>query len=379
LKKPSGRKKFARSADKVPLLKPWLVKPQELLADYDKIWASGKLSLGEFTTKLEARARQALGVREAIAISSCTSGLILTLKALGIKKKVVVPDYTFPATSHSVLWAGCEPRFCDVDLDDFTISVKALSEIEDPDVEAVMAVNIFGLPPRVDELDDICRSKSWKLIFDSAQGMGGEYKGKSCGGFGATEIFSMSPSKLVTSAEGGIITTNDSDLAEKLRQLRNYGKGPEEIMVGVGLSARMSELCAALAYRNLGRLKQLRGERLRLVKNYEKGLSGLKGIAFQRWDDDRKSGHNYFVIRITEQAGKTRDQALNELAEAGIECKRYFYPATHQVSAYQGRYLCACPNAEKLSKQAMAIPLFSGMKEKEQARVIEALYKALAG
>jgi len=375
----AARGEFSRAGGRIPLLKPWLVKPEALVGDLRKVWASGRLSLGEYTGKLEDRARELFGVKEVVAIQSCTSGLILTMKALGIGKKVVVPDYTFPATSHAAIWLGAEVVFCDVDLSDYTISPEALAGINDPEVEAVLAVNIFGLPPKVDEIAGICAEKGWKLIFDSAQGIGGEYRGRSIGGNGAAEVFSMSPSKLVTSAEGGMVTTNDTALASELRELRNYGKGRGEAMEGVGLSARLSELCAVLAWRNLGHLKELLAKRERLEKKYRKALAGIKGVAFQEWGPERKSGRNYFVVRITEEAGKSRDQAVSELWEQGIECRRYFYPAVHEIPAYRGKYAADCPNAVVLSSQAMALPFYSTMTAKEQDLVIERFEGVMTG
>ncbi len=375
--KKASRKKSQKIAA-VPLLKPWLADLKKVVPDLKKVWASGKLSLGVYTQKLEQLACRELGVKEAVAVSSCTSGMILALRALNIHKKVVVPDYTFPATSHVVLWNGGEPRFCDIGLTDFTISPEALAGIKDPAVEAVIAVNIFGLPPRISELQKICRAKGWKLIFDSAQGLGASYRGRSIGGFGEAEIFSLSPSKVVTSAEGGLITTNNSGLAERLRQLRDYGKGPDkEDMLGVGLSARMSELCAVVACHNFVQLGRLRREREQLVERYREKLMPLKEIAFQNGDASRASGHNYFVFRITERARTTRDQALKGLRAAGIECKRYFYPPLHRLSAYRGQYRAQCPNAEKLSEQALAVPLYSGMKLAQQDRVIRQIFEIL--
>ena len=378
--KSSGSTKTGKKSRKaIPLLRPWLVKPEDLLPDFRAVWESGMLSRGEFTKRFEKLAARELGAKEAVAVSSCTSGLILVLRALGIKKKVVVPDYTFPATGHSALWAGAGLVFCDVDLDDFTLSPQALAKIDDPEVEAVMAVNIFGLPPKVGELEEICRNKGWKLIFDSAQGMGGEYMGRRCGGFGAAEVFSMSPSKLITSAEGGVITTNDPELAAKLVSLRDYGKGPNEDMEAVGLNARLSELLAVLAYKNLRHLKELRAEREKLVKRYKKGLQGIKGIAFQEWNPDRKSGHNYFVFRVTGAAAKTRDELLQFLKQAGIECKRYFYPALHQLTAYQGVACGHFPVSEQLCREALAVPLYSGMSGKDQDLVVSRISEGLSG
>jgi len=373
------QKSSKKSAIRIPLLKPWLVKPEQLIGDLRKVWASRRLSLGPYTAKLEARARELLEVEEAVAVSSCTSGLILTLKALGVRKKVVVPDYTFPATSHAVLWAGAEVRFCDVELDDFTLSPEALERIKDPEVEAVIAANIFGLPPRVDEIEELCRRRSWKLIYDSAQGIGGEYKARKIGGNGRAEVFSMSPSKLITSAEGGLVTTNDRGLARELRQLRNYGKGPDENMAGLGLSARLSELCAVLAFRNLSYLKALLRKRGRLQKRYRQALKGVRGLAFQEWGLERKSGLNYFVVRVTEEAARTRDEVVAKMAEAGIECKRYFYPPAHRVAAYGGRFEGDFPNAEQLGREAMAIPFYSAMTDREQDEVVEQLQKVMAG
>jgi dTDP-4-amino-4,6-dideoxygalactose transaminase len=160
-----------------------------------------------------------------------------------------------------------------------------------------------------------------------------------------------------------VITTNDRALAAKLVSLRDYGKGPTEDMESVGLSARLSELLAVLAYKNLRHLKALRAERAKLAKRYKKELQDLKGIAFQEWGPDRKSGHNYFVFRVTGDAARTRDELLEILKSEGIECKRYFYPALHQLTAYRGYGSGNFRAAEQLCREVAAVPLYSGMRE----------------
>ena len=360
--------------EKIPLLRPWIIEPEELLSELKEIIASGKLSLGIFTQKLEEAIQRALGVKNAILVSSGTSGLILVLKALGIKGKVVVPAFTFPATSHSVLWAGAKVKFCDVNLDDFTISLSELEQINDPEIEAVIAVNVFGLPPRIEELEQICRKRGWKLIFDSAQGLGSEYKGEKTGRFGWAEIFSLSPSKVITAGEGGVITTNDSELAHQLRSLRNYGKSHDgSDIIETGLSVRMSEFNALIAYHNFSHLEELINLREDLIKNYQRAFANKKGIEFQKTDNQRRSACNYFVLRITEQAPISCEELYLKLQEQGIESKRYFYPPAHKIRAYLDWQKDSFPNSELLSEQCLALPLYPGLEAEEQERIIKTI------
>jgi len=361
----------------IPLLKPWLVSPDQLWEDFKQICSNGRLSLGKFTQRLEERARKILGVKEAVAVSSGTSGLILLLRALGIKGKVVVPGFTFPATSHSVLWAGAKVKFCDVCEDDFTISVKELEKINDPDVEAVFAVNVFGLPPKIKELEEICEKKGWSLLFDSAQGLGARYNGRKTGGFGKAEVFSMSPSKVITAGEGGLITTNDTQLAEKLRSLRDYGKTKDDIAY-LGLSARMSEFNALVAFHSLAHLEELVESRRQKALRYREELGEIAGISFQQGTKEQESGYNYFVIRLTEESFLSRDELWQGLLNEGIETKRYFYPPAHKISAYKSWSNSQLPVSEKLSESCLALPLYPELEEEKQEQIIKTIKKLMA-
>ena len=366
--------KTLENEKKIPLLRPWVVEPEKLLPDLKEIITSGKLSMGIFTEKLEQAIQRALGVKHAILVSSGTSGLLLVLTALGIKGKVVVPAFTFPATSHSVLWAGAKIKFCDVELDDFTISVSELEKLEDPEVEAVIGVNVFGLPPQIEELEQICQSRGWKLIFDSAQGLGAEYKGEKVGKFGLAEIFSLSPSKVITAGEGGVITTNDSTLAERLRSLRNYGKTKDgSDIIETGLSVRMSEFNALVAYHNFVHLEELLKTREALVEKYLQAFSTKKGIKFQIIDGKRKSAYNYFVLRISDKAQINCEELHKKLQEHGIESKRYFHPPAHKIQAYQYWQKDSFPNSELLAEQCLALPLYPQLRFEEQEKIIQTI------
>ncbi len=220
------------------------------------------------------------------------------------------------------------------------------------------------------------------MIFDSAQGLGAEYKGKPAGGFGDVEVFSISPTKVVTSIEGGLVTTNNDELATKVRKMRDYGKNTNgEDMDYIGLSARISEFHSIVGLKNFKKMSLLIKERHKLIELYKSSLHGIKGISFQKIPVGCQSTGNYMVIFIdTKDAKATRDEVYEYMKENGIQTKKYFFPALHMQKAYEKyrkKYQGKLQVAEKAANEGLALPLYSHMDKKALLGICDKLKEIL--
>ena len=351
-----------------PIICPTLPDLSEIEADIRAIFASGRVTVGGQVAGLEQDVCERTGARNTITVSSGTSGLMLLLKALNLPEgsEVITPSFTFAATSHALLWNGLKPVFCDSDPDTFTMDAKAAEALVTERTSAIYPVCIFGVPGDLDTYQRLADKHGLALLYDSAQGIGSTYKGKGVGNFGVGEVFSMSPTKVVTAMEGGLVTTNDDELAIQLRYMRDYGKAPDgEDMRWLGLSARMTEMNALVARWSLARLDTWIANRGAIKKSYYEQLSSIPGISYQVIPEDRTSSHNYIVILLDPDVSPiTRDQLYQCLKEDGIQTKRYFYPALHNQTLFRDiEPGCASrlQIAERIATRSLALPLYSHM------------------
>lgn len=362
----------------IPIIRPTLVDFKDVEKEFKEVWNSGQVTVSKYTRLFEQEVEKTLKVRNAIAVSSCTSGLILAVKALDLKGEVILPAFTFAATAHALVWNGIKPVFCDSRKDTYNIDVDKIHSLITDKTSAIMPVYIFGVPPYIDMLEKIASKNNLKLLFDSAQGLGAKYKGKTSGGFGDVEVFSLSPTKVVSSIEGGLVTSDNDELAGKIRQMRDYGKSNDgEDMDYVGLSARISEFHSIVGLKNFSKTKLLIKNRLNLIKLYKNNLKDIKGISFQHIPEDCNPTGNYMVIFIDSSKAKvSRDEVYDYMKKNEIQTKKYFYPALHLQKAYikyRKRYQGKLPVAEKAAEEGLALPLFSHMDKKTILHICELL------
>jgi dTDP-4-amino-4,6-dideoxygalactose transaminase len=341
----------------------------EIKEELEHIWRSGQVTTAEYTSRFEQQVASRLGVRYAVALANCTSGLILALKALKVKGEVIVPSFTFAASVHAIVWAGCTPVFCDCEPNTYTLDVSQAEGLIRENTGALMPVYTYGLPPDIDALEKLAERHRLPLIYDAAQALGARYKDSLTGGFGRCELFSLSPSKAVSAIEGGLLTTNEAGLATKIKKMRDYGKGEDGYdMEYVGLSARMSELHALVGLKNLENLDRLRERRDQLISLYKQELTGLPEIAFQHIPAERQPSGNYLVIFVSERGQFSRDYLCETLRDKGVETKMYFYPPVHlqsAYSAYKARYQARLPVTESAARSCLALPLYADLGQDE--------------
>jgi dTDP-4-amino-4,6-dideoxygalactose transaminase len=347
------------------------------------IWASGMLTNSMYVRELEELVAEYCGVDHCVAVANCTSGLILVAKALGLAGgEVILPSFTFAATGHALVWNGCEPVFVDSVYEDFNIDPDAVEAAITERTVGICAVHVFGLPAQMEALERIATKHGLRLFCDAAQALGATHHGRRTGGFGDAEVFSMSPTKVVTAGEGGLITTSDEALAVQLRQLRDYGKGYDGYdMRFVGLNARQSEFHAVIGAAGVRRSEEYIAHRRAMIDRYQSALVDLAGIRFQEIGDGCQSSGNYMVMKVRPGESKLdRDELYDELFARGIQAKKYFHPPLHLHEAYgpwRARYEGRLPVAERLSREGIALPLYGHIAPEDCDTIIDAVRNLL--
>jgi dTDP-4-amino-4,6-dideoxygalactose transaminase len=348
---------------RVNLVRPALPSFQEMAPEMEEILASGMVTKGKYLRLFEEAVAEHLGVEHAVAVSSCTAGLMLTYRCLGLTGDVVVPSFTFMATVSALVWAGARPVFADADLHTHNLDPAAAEAAITPNTSAIVATHIFGNPADVERLESIARRHRLKLIFDAAHGFGALYKGAPVGPQGDAQVYSLSPTKLLIAGEGGIVATNDGELAEKVRMGREYGNSGNYDSAFAGMNARMPEINAVMGLHSLRMLEGAARRRNEIASLYREELGKLPGINFQQIRSEDRCSYKDFSITVDPDAfGLTRDALAAALDEHNVDTRKYFDPPVHCQIAYRelwdGRPL---PNTDRLAERSLSLPLWSRM------------------
>lgn len=358
----------------LPLARPSIPDPERVAQEILGILRSGDLTNGPHVRELERRVAERVGARHAVAVSSCTAGLMLVLRAADLTGDVVVPSFTFMATAHAVSWNGLLPRFADVDRDTLTLSPGSAMRAIGMRTSAILATHTFGTPCDIEALTESARQNGIRLFFDAAHALGSTHRGQPVGGFGDAEVFSLTPTKPVIAGEGGIITTNDEALAEMCRLGRDYGKTKDYDVRFIGLNARMSELHAAVALASLDGLDEWLEQRNEAVGRYREALRSIRGLSFPTVPDGDRSTYKDFTMIVDPETFGLGPAALAEaLAEEGIETRRYYSPPVHRTRAYRAMANGPLPVTDWAADRVLTLPLWPGMMDGLFEGVAEAI------
>lgn len=357
----------------IPLSRPYVRQKSSVLARLASMLDSGQLTDGPCAQELEHTVSERLG-RECVAVSSCTTGLILTFKALGLSGEVIVPSFTFFASAHALLWNDLVPVFADCRPDSFTVDPQSVARLITPQTAAILAVNVFGNPPDLPALQHIAQKAGIPLIVDAAQGFGSESQGLPQGTVGHVEIFSLTPSKLVAAGEGGLVVTRDAELAAQIRALRNYGNTGNYDPESLGLNGRLSELHSAVALGSLDALEEHIALRHQVVQHYREALSEIKGLGFQVVRKNDKSVYKDLGIRVGHEFGCSRDTLMAALKAENIQTRSYFSPPVHKQRLYES-FGTREPlhQTERLSEESLCLPIYATLSSAEIAQISSAI------
>ncbi|HXN46275.1 MAG TPA: DegT/DnrJ/EryC1/StrS family aminotransferase [Bryobacteraceae bacterium] len=360
---------------------PTLPPLEEVLALYAPAYRDGMITNSRLVARFEAAVAERLGVRHCVAVSSCTSGLMLVFKALGIEGEVILPSFTFFATAHSALWNRLRPVFADCDPETWTICPQDAERKITSRTAAILGVHLYGNPCEVETLSQLASRNGLKLIFDAAHAFGSQWQGRPVGQFGDAEVFSLSPTKVLVAGEGGLVTTNDAALAKRVRAGRNYGDAGNYDPELLGLNARMTEFNAALGLAGLG-MVDAKVERHNLIAaEYARMLGSTRGVGFQMVRAGNVSSYKDYSIHIDAGAcGSSRDELRGALLARNIETRAYFSPAVHQQGLYRtfsAAALGSLPQTEMLADGILSLPIYHDLPLETVARIALAVREAM--
>lgn len=347
----------------IPLMVPDI--RQEDIDVVVEVLRSGMLVQGKWVEKLEEEIARYLGVKHAIAVSSGTASLHLALVALGIGlgDEVIVPAFSFVATANVVEVVGAKPVFVDIDIDSFNINTSQIEQVVTEKTKAIMPVHEFGLACDITKVMEIATKYDLKVIEDAACALGAQENGKFVGSFGDIGSFSFHPRKAITSGEGGILTTNDSHLANNLRMLRNHGISYVNDSISfstAGLNYRMTDYQAALLVSQLGRFEQLLKTRNEYARLYNKYLGECDFIKLPMVISNKRHTWQSFHVLVKGD----RDRIVKRLSNLGIGCN-LGAQCIPSLQYYTNRYGFngeeLYPNASLAYKQGLVIPLYPSL------------------
>ncbi len=299
---------------------------------FDNLWLTND---GPVLKKFELRLAELLGVRHVVAVCNATKGLEIAAKALRLQGEVILPSFTFVATAHALEWIGIRPVFCDVDPRTHTIDPQKVEALITPQTTAILGVHLWGLPCDTDALAGIARRHGLRVVYDAAHAFFCSHQGRWIGEFGDLEIFSFHATKFFNTFEGGAITTNDDQVAEQARLLRNFGFAGYDKVVSHGTNGKMSEISAAMGLANLPKLGDFIETNRRNLGHYAQGLAGAPGLRLLPFPAGEKNNFQYVVVEIDrDAAGISRDDILTVLHAERVLARRYFYPGCHKMEPY---------------------------------------------
>lgn len=324
----------------------------------DRKWLSNN---GLYVQEFEQRLADFIGVKHCIAMCNGTIALEIVIRATGLTGEVIVPSFTFIATAHALQWQEITPIFCDIDPQTHNIDPRQVERMITPRTTGIIGVHVWGRSCNVEALADIAQRHNLKLLFDASHAVGSSYKDRMIGNFGEAEVFSFHATKFLNTFEGGAVVTNNDELAEKIRLMKNFGFGSGyDNVVYIGTNGKMSEVSAAMGVTGLESITDFIAVNYQNYKQYKAELENIPGIKVITYDETGKNNYQYIILEINEQeSGISRDDIVQILHAENIMARRYFYPGCHQMEPYRSYFPNAnllLPETEKLTQKVMSLP-----------------------
>lgn len=357
--------------DPLYVARPLLPSLADLTTYLEKIWNSRVVTnQGAIHNELEAKLKALLDVPSAFLHCNGTVALQSALLALELPAgaEVITTPLTFAATAHAICASGLTPVFADVDEEALTLDPAAVDCAVTDKTAAVIAVHVYGTICDHEGLDHVCKKHGLKLIYDAAHAFASSVKGTSVGLLGDLSVFSLHATKLFNTFEGGLVTTRDTELAEKLRLTRNFGIMNEERVAMVGINGKMNELNATIGLLNLTIFEDERRARTALRRTYDAIVDNLPGLCKQVFQPTVRQSEQYYMIRVNPYIfGATRDDIYKRLKERGIMSRRYFWPICTDFDCYRGKSIASqhtIPVVEKVKDRVLCLPFHSGVEQR---------------
>ena len=337
---------------------------------------------GKYVQEFEKRVSEMLGVKHSIAVCNATVGLEIAIRALDLVGEVIVPSFTFIATAHSLQWQQITPVFVDIDPVTHNVDPAKVEALITPRTTAILAVHLWGRGCDVAALREIADRHKLKLLFDAAHAFGCSHQGRMIGGFGAAEVFSFHATKFLNSLEGGMITTDDDDLALCMRRMQNFGFTGYDQVESIGTNGKMNEVSAAMGLTNLDSMAEFIAANRAHYQRYREQLA-LPGLSVLAYDEAEKCNFQYVVVNLDpDVSGISRDDLVQRLHKQGVIARRYFYPGCHRMEPYRTLFPeagASLPETEKLVHRLFCLPTGGSLTESDVDRVCAIIREIIPG
>jgi perosamine synthetase len=351
----------------IPIAKPLLEREEE--DAIKQVLRSGMLVQGKQVKAFEDAFADYIGVEHAVAVTNGTIGLDLALKALKLDPgdEVIVPAFSFIATSNCVLFQGAKPVFADIDQKTFNIDPADVNEKVTAKTKALIPVHLFGQPAKMDELKEIAQDHEIYVIEDAAQSHGAEYKKQKTGSLGDIGCFSFYATKNMTTGEGGMITTNNSELARTVRLLRHHGQTEKYHHTMIGYNYRMTELSAAIGIVQLKKLEGLNEKRIKNAEKLNQGIEKIRGLTPPYVEEYAKHVFYQYVVRVEDDYPLERNKLADHLEEKRIGTAVHYPMPIYKQPAYRKRGFdkTSCPVTEESCRRVLSLPVHPAVNEKD--------------
>lgn len=343
---------------------------EEIRSVWDSHWLT---NMGPKHRKLQKELQDYLNVKNLELLTNGHMALELCLQAMNLQGEVITTPFTFASTTHAIVRNGLKPVFCDIDPVTYTIDVTKLEKLITDRTCAIVPVHVYGNICDVEEIERIAHKYELKVVYDAAHTFGETYKGIGVGNFGDASCFSFHATKVFNTIEGGAVCYHDSDIGDKLYELKNFGiHGPEEVDA-VGANAKMNEFCAAMGICNLRHVDDEIAKRKRVAERYRERLKGVEGIKLNIEQPEVKPNYAYFPVVFEEKIfGASRNEIFDALAKNGISARKYFYPLTNTFACFHNKYnVDETPVARCIAKRVLTLPLYADLDVNEVDRICD--------
>jgi len=373
----------------IPITRPALGE-EEARAPYESI-TSGWVTQGPKVAEFERAVASYVGARHGIATTSCTTGLHLALASIGVGPgdEVIVPSFTFIASANAVRYTGADVVFCEIDPRTFNVDPSDVEKRITKRTKAILPIDQIGLACDIDAVNDIAERHGIVVVEDAAPAIGESYRGRKVGSNAQQTVFSFHPRKVITTGEGGMITTDDDLLADRARKLRAHGMSvsdlerhrSDDVIIEeydeLGFNYRMTDIQASIGLVQLRRLDELLRVRRAKAKRYNEELSAIRGIGVPYVPPYAEHTYQSYCLRLTKDCRLGREELMTKLLRRGIATRRGVM-ASHLEKTYTSRYgTVSLPVTEEATRTTLLIPLYASMTDEEQTYVIDALREEL--
>lgn len=366
----------------IPLARPDITEVE--IAAVTDVLRTPFLSLGPKVAEFEQALARYAGVEYAVAVNSGTSALHLIVKGLGLKAgdEMITTPFSFVASANCALFEGATPVFVDIDPRTLNVDVSLIEGALTPRTRAILAVDVFGHPAEWEALERLAKRHGLWLIEDSAEAIGARYRGRMAGSFGDAAVFAFYPNKQITTGEGGVILTNNEQLAGRCRSMANQGRGKAGQWLQherLGYNFRLSDIHCALGLAQLSRIDEILQRRSRVAQAYARRLQGMQGLHVPSAAGHVDVSWFVYVIRLSSRFTQAdRDVVMSRLRDKGIACSNYFAPI-HLQPPYRalGYQPGDFPVTEGIAQRTIALPFFNQLSDEQMDRVVTVLRQAL--